>query len=164
MTFAHYMPDSLRKIGTDWRGRCPYCDSSDGFSITPDEGHAGAFHCFSCHETGTAVWHLQEQFGASFPDACAACGTTPDAVTSSEITRSAKREQAKTRAERKSEITQRLARLDRLKRRMTPFQRLRWRLAGRVAFRAQTQAQRDYCIRLMESIEDDVSPTSKPTD
>ena len=146
---GHYLND-IRKAGGNWRGRCFYCDSSDGMSISEEEN---LFHCFSCGESGSAAWLLHEAAGLDYPEACEALGVQiekrPD------LQRSARRTLQKSAAQKKRERIDQLKELARVRDQMTALQTLRWHLAGHVAKHGKTESRRQYAHRLCTQIENE---------
>ena len=69
------------------RHPCPYCESSDGFSVG-DDGAKGWFHCFACGVHGDGIQYLRDVEGYTFREACDALGYTPP---DDDLTRAAKR-------------------------------------------------------------------------
>ncbi len=71
-----YVP--LKKRGANWLGLCPFhSEKTPSFSVNEDKK---IFHCFGCHETGSAITFLMKKDGLPFPDAVKAlarrCGVS----------------------------------------------------------------------------------------
>ncbi len=71
-----YVP--LKKRGSNWLGLCPFhSEKTPSFSVNEDKK---IFHCFGCHETGSAVTFLMKKEGLTFPEAlkdlARRCGVT----------------------------------------------------------------------------------------
>ncbi len=58
---------SLKKRGRSWVGLCPFHkEKTPSFHVNPDRGF---FHCFGCHESGSAIDFLMKHDGLTFPEA-----------------------------------------------------------------------------------------------
>jgi len=73
---GEYLP--LKKRGANWLGLCPFhSEKTPSFSVNEDKK---IFHCFGCHETGSAITFLMKKDGLPFPDAvrelASRCGVT----------------------------------------------------------------------------------------
>jgi len=73
---GEYIP--LKKRGANWLGLCPFhSEKTPSFSVNEDKK---IFHCFGCHETGSAITFLMKKDGLPFPDAvrelASRCGVT----------------------------------------------------------------------------------------
>ncbi|MFQ5427827.1 MAG: DNA primase [Thermodesulfobacteriota bacterium] len=71
-----YVP--LKKRGANWLGLCPFhSEKTPSFSVNEDKK---IFHCFGCHETGSAITFLMKKDGMAFPEAvrelARRCGVT----------------------------------------------------------------------------------------
>ncbi|MFQ5479980.1 MAG: DNA primase [Thermodesulfobacteriota bacterium] len=71
-----YVP--LKKRGANWLGLCPFhSEKTPSFSVNEEKK---IFHCFGCHETGSAITFLMKKDGLPFPDAvkelARRCGVT----------------------------------------------------------------------------------------
>jgi DNA primase len=56
----------LRKVGSVWRGPCPFHQGTNAnFSVVP----GGGYKCFVCGETGSVFTFLQKRLGMSFVEA-----------------------------------------------------------------------------------------------
>lgn len=56
----------LKRVGTSWRGPCPFHQGKDpNFSVSP----RGGYHCFVCHEKGDVFTFVQKRLGLDFVDA-----------------------------------------------------------------------------------------------
>lgn len=144
---GHYLPD-LKQRGDNWRGRCPYCDSSDGMSVSTEKN---AFRCFSCLESGTAAWLLHEIGGMDYPDACDELGVEM----SGEFEQTARKRKAKTVRQKRGETRQRCLEIIRMKRAMTTKQRTRWQVYGMTNPNA-SEEDRDRADRLVRGVENEV--------
>ena len=147
---GHYLND-IRKAGDNWRGRCFYCDSSDGLSVSEGEN---VFHCFSCGESGSAAWLLHEAAGIDYPEACEALGVQIEKRP--EIQRSARRTIQRSAAQKKQDRLDSLKELARIRDQMTALQKFRWHLAGHVAKEGEAESRREYARRLCTKIENEV--------
>jgi len=73
---GEYVP--LRKRGSNYVGLCPFhSEKTPSFSVNEEKK---IFHCFGCHETGSAITFLMKKDGMTFPDAvrelASRCGVT----------------------------------------------------------------------------------------
>ncbi len=73
---GEYVP--LRKRGANYVGLCPFhSEKTPSFSVNEEKK---IFHCFGCHETGSAITFLMKKDGMTFPDAvrelASRCGVT----------------------------------------------------------------------------------------
>ncbi len=58
---------SLKRRGKSWVGLCPFHkEKTPSFHVNPDRGF---FHCFGCHESGSAIDFLMKHDGLTFPEA-----------------------------------------------------------------------------------------------
>jgi DNA primase len=58
---------SLKRRGRSWVGLCPFHkEKTPSFHVNPDRGF---FHCFGCHESGSAIDFLMKHDGLTFPEA-----------------------------------------------------------------------------------------------
>ncbi|MGQ0540033.1 MAG: DNA primase, partial [Gemmatimonadaceae bacterium] len=58
---------SLRRVGNDWRGPCPFHQGTHrNFSVSP---RRQLYHCFVCDEKGSVFTFLQRRLGIDFPAA-----------------------------------------------------------------------------------------------
>lgn len=56
----------LKRVGTSFRGPCPFHQGKDrNFSVSPK----GGYHCFVCHEKGDVFTFVQKRLGLDFVDA-----------------------------------------------------------------------------------------------
>ncbi|HET7631588.1 MAG TPA: DNA primase [Gemmatimonadaceae bacterium] len=56
----------LKRVGTRWRGPCPFHQGTHpNFSVTP----GGGYRCFSCGETGSVFTFVQKRLGMDFVEA-----------------------------------------------------------------------------------------------
>ncbi len=56
----------LKRVGTSFRGPCPFHQGKDAnFSVSPK----GGYHCFVCHEKGDVFTFVQKRLGLDFVDA-----------------------------------------------------------------------------------------------
>lgn len=56
----------LKRVGTRWRGPCPFHQGTHpNFSVTP----GGGYRCFSCGETGSVFTFVQKRLGLDFAEA-----------------------------------------------------------------------------------------------
>jgi DNA primase len=57
----------LKRVGTSYRGPCPFHQGKDpNFSVSPAHH---TYHCFVCHESGDVFSFLQKHLGLDFPTA-----------------------------------------------------------------------------------------------
>jgi DNA primase len=57
----------LKRVGTSYRGPCPFHQGKDpNFSVSPTHH---TYHCFVCHESGDVFSFLQKHLGLDFPTA-----------------------------------------------------------------------------------------------
>jgi len=73
---GEYVP--LKKRGANYLGLCPFhSEKTPSFSVNEDKK---IFHCFGCHETGSAITFLMKKDGLPFPEAvrelASRCGVT----------------------------------------------------------------------------------------
>jgi DNA primase len=58
---------SLKRRGRSWVGLCPFHkEKTPSFHVNPDRGF---FHCFGCHESGSAIDFLMKHDSLTFPEA-----------------------------------------------------------------------------------------------
>ncbi len=58
---------ALRRVGTDWRGPCPFHQGTHrNFSVS---ARRKLYHCFVCDEKGSVFTFLQRRLGVDFPTA-----------------------------------------------------------------------------------------------
>jgi DNA primase len=58
---------TLRRVGTDWRGPCPFHQGTrPNFSVSPRKK---MYYCFVCHEGGDVFNFLQKRLGMDWPTA-----------------------------------------------------------------------------------------------
>jgi DNA primase len=58
---------SLKRRGRSWVGLCPFHkEKTPSFHVNPERGF---FHCFGCHESGSAIDFLMKHDGLTFPEA-----------------------------------------------------------------------------------------------
>jgi DNA primase len=58
---------NLRRVGTDWRGPCPFHQGTNrNFSVSPKKR---MYYCFVCHEGGDVFNFLQKRLGMDWPSA-----------------------------------------------------------------------------------------------
>jgi DNA primase len=56
----------LKRVGTSFRGPCPFHQGKDSnFSVSPK----GGYHCFVCHEKGDVFTFVQKRLGLDFVEA-----------------------------------------------------------------------------------------------
>jgi len=73
---GEYVP--LKRRGSNYIGLCPFhSEKTPSFAVNEDKK---IFHCFGCHETGSAITFLMKKDGMTFPEAvrelASRCGVT----------------------------------------------------------------------------------------
>jgi DNA primase len=61
---------TLKKAGSSWKGLCPFhAEKTPSFTVSPERGDHGMYHCFGCGVGGNAFKFIMEKENLPFPDA-----------------------------------------------------------------------------------------------